>query len=64
MKTSDIIAYIDTTFDEFSENIRDYIICLETENYEEIWSHHLAFEYTLDRFEMYIRALRDKLENE
>ena len=64
MKGNHIIAYIDALEHEIDELLRDYkIIALETNDvdYETAWQTHYAFEYAIERFEMYSRALRDKL---
>jgi hypothetical protein len=60
MKTKDIIVYIDITFDELY-NLINTFTGVQSDNIDELEELALAFEYTLDRFEMYIRALRDKL---
>jgi hypothetical protein len=57
MKTKDIIVMIDVTYDELYTLI-DEFRCVENENMEDLI---LSFECALDRLEMYIRALRDKL---
>lgn len=62
MKVRDINVYIDITFDEIL-NLIDLFIGIESDNIEELEELALAFEYSMDRLEMNIRALRDKLEN-
>lgn len=64
MKGDHIIAYIDALEYEIEETLRDFkIIALETNDvdYETAWQTQKAFEYAIERFEMYSRALRDKL---
>lgn len=60
MTNKDIIVYIDITFDEVFDLI-NLFTRVESDNIEELQELALAFEYTIDRLEMYIRALRDKL---
>ena len=62
MKVRDINVYIDITFDEIF-NLIDLFIGVESDNIEELQELALAFEYSMDRLEMNMRALRDKLEN-
>lgn len=60
MINKEIIVYIDITFDEVFDLI-NLFTGVESDNIEELQELALAFEYTIDRLEMYIRALRDKL---
>lgn len=60
MKVRDINIYIDITFDEIF-NLIDLFTGVESDNIEELEELALAFEYSMDRLEMNIRALRDKL---
>ena len=60
MTNKEIIVYIDITFDEVFGLI-NLFTGVESDNIEELQELALAFEYTIDRLEMYIRALRDKL---
>ena len=60
MTNKEIIVYIDITFDEVFDLI-NLFTGVESDNIEELQELALAFEYTIDRLEMYIRALRDKL---
>ena len=60
MTDKEIIVYIDITFDEVF-NLINLFTGVESDNIEELQELALAFEYTIDRLEMYIRALRDKL---
>ena len=60
MTDKEIIVYIDITFDEVF-NLINLFTGVESDNIEELQELGLAFEYTIDRLEMYIRALRDKL---
>lgn len=60
MKVRDINVYIDITFDEIF-NLINLFIEIESDNIEELQELALAFEYSMDRLEMNIRALRDKL---
>ena len=60
MNNKEIIVYIDITFDEVFGLI-NLFTGVESDNIEELQELALAFEYTIDRLEMYIRALRDKL---
>ena len=60
MTDKEIIVYIDITFDEVFDLI-NLFTGVESDNIEELQELALAFEYTIDRLEMYIRALRDKL---
>ena len=62
MKVRDINVYIDITFDEIF-NLINLFIGVESDNIEELQELALAFEYSMDRLEMNMRALRDKLEN-
>lgn len=62
MKVRDINVYIDITFDEIF-NLINLFIGVESDNIEELEELALAFEYSMDRLEMNMRALRDKLEN-
>ena len=60
MKVRDINIYIDITFDEIF-NLINLFIGVESDNIEELEELALAFEYSMDRLEMNMRALRDKL---
>lgn len=60
MKVRDINVYIDITFDEIF-NLINIFIEIESDNIEELQELALAFEYSIDRLEMNMRALRDKL---
>lgn len=60
MKVRDINVYIDITFDEIF-NLIDLFTGVESDNIEELQELALAFEYSMDRLEMNMRALRDKL---
>jgi hypothetical protein len=60
LKVRDINVYIDITFDEIF-NLINLFIEIESDNIEELQELALAFEYSMDRLEMNMRALRDKL---
>lgn len=60
LKVRDINVYIDITFDEIF-NLINLFIGVESDNIEELEELALAFEYSMDRLEMNMRALRDKL---
>jgi hypothetical protein len=55
-----IIVMVDVTYDELYTLI-DEFRCVENENIEYMEDLILSFECAIDRLEMYIRALRDKL---
>lgn len=61
MNSREIIAYIDTTFDDIDRTIKDYLVSIESKDYDIIEEIQLKMEYDCERLEMYIMALRDKL---
>lgn len=60
MKLKEIYFYIDITFDEIDILI-DCMTNVKSNNLDELKELESVFRFTIDRLEMNMRALRDKL---
>lgn len=60
MKLKEILFYVIIAFDEIDILI-ETITNVKSENLDELHELGICFQYTIDRLEMNIRALRDKL---